>query len=77
MATEGQVATLIQTVGRLRSIEREQLLRPSLGTASQEKDLIPRLEVLDKRVDLILQSVSDIPSDVADNLNNTKVWTIA
>ena len=70
MANEEQIATLTQTVENLRSIDREQLLRPSLGTASLEKDLVPKLEILDKRIDLILQSASDIPGDVVNNLNN-------
>ncbi len=74
MANEGQTANLIQTVEQLRSIDREQLLRPSLGTASLEKDLIPKLEALDKRVDLILQSASDLPDDVVENLSNNLLY---
>ena len=50
MANEKQINSLIKTVGDLRSIDREQLLRPSLGTASLERDLIgPKLEASGKK----------------------------
>ena len=71
MANEAQIYGLKQVVEEFKSVDWDKLLRPSLGDASLKKEMEPKLEILEKRIDLSLETASDIPGNIVDALTNT------
>lgn len=71
MANEHQITNLQQVVAELKSVDRDKLLRPELGPLSLKEEMEPNLETLDKRIDLLLETASDIPGDIVESLTNT------
>ncbi len=70
MANQDQIQTLMRTVEELNDIDRDKLLRPELGEISLKEEIEPKLEILNKKIDLILQFASDVHGGVIDNINS-------
>lgn len=70
MANQDQIQTLMRTVEELNDIDRDKLLRPGLGEISLKEEIEPKLEILNKKIDLILQFALDVHGEVIDNINS-------
>ena len=68
MANGTQIANLQQVVKELQSVDRDRLLRPEIGALSLQREMGPKLEILDRRIDLILETAFDIPGNIVESL---------
>lgn len=71
MANEQQIANLKEVVAGLKSVDRDKLLRPELGELSLKEKMESNLEILDKRIDLLLETASNIPGIIVESLTST------
>lgn len=71
MADANQIKPLLENIKQVRSMEREKLLRPSLGVESLEKDLTPLLERLDNFMQFIERYAADVHVNYLQQVNNT------
>ncbi len=69
MATQSQLANLKQIADGFRAIEKEKLLRPSLGVESLESAFGPKLDYLNKKLEFALE--------FAPNVNDNDISQVA
>lgn len=67
MASEDQINRLNELANAIRSVDREKLMRTSLGEASLEQQFVPRSTKIEGKLQYVLDHASEVDSDNVEN----------
>ena len=70
MPSSPEVERLTNVAQEIRSIDHQELTRPTLGVESLEEQLRPRMKELNQKLSLAVQNASEIPSSQINYISN-------
>ena len=68
MANEALIDQLKNLSNEIENIDKDRLLRPSLGEEALQEDFVPRLEEIQRRFEFALQYASDVHNSQVQNI---------
>ena len=68
MANEALIDQLKNLSNEIENIDKDRLLRPSLGEEALQEDFVPRLEEIQRRFEFALQYASDVHDNQVQNI---------
>jgi hypothetical protein len=70
MATAGQITNFKKIAEKFQTLDREKLLRPSLGEESLKSAFGPKLELLDQKIEFALEYAPNVNDNTVSQLAN-------